>query len=267
MEKKKYEKPRISREQLEQQLLEANESLLEANRLLQKEEENRTEFLSNLSHDLRSPLSAVMNSVECLKAGNTTPQEEAEILNLMSRRLQNMQTLINDIFLLTKIEGATISLHMEEVDLGMFLEEFFYSCEADEKYEERELRLCIPENFSVRVKIDPQQMTRVLDNLFDNARKYSGAGATIRLEAAKSDCDGKVTILVRDTGIGIAKEDLERIFERSFRVTKARTATDTGSGFGLAIAKGIVEMQDGKIICESELGVGSSFFVELPTVK
>lgn len=273
MEKKKYEKPQISREQLERELLDANERLWLANKKLQQEERMRTEFLSNLSHDLRSPLTAIFGSVEYLKTGDVPQKEQEEVLELMSRRLRSMQTLINDIFLLSKLESSEQNMQPQKIDAGMFLEEFFYDCEADAKYDDRELRLSLSEETHA-INIDPESFLRVLDNLFTNALKYSDSGSFIELcseykavDAADKDSLGTSCLLeitVADNGIGIRPEDLEHIFERSYRASKSRTTGDSSSGLGLAIAKSIVEKHGGSIRCESRLGEGSRFIITIP---
>lgn len=263
MEKKKYVKPEISRQQLEELLFQANENLLVANEKLKKEEEARMELFANLSHDLRSPMAALVSSVEFLKSGKAeTEEESAAILDLMERRLHTLQNLINDLFLLTKVESPSLELRTEILDAELFLEEFFYEREADSRYDERCLNLEIESNLNAVISVDPEKMIRVLDNLFSNALKYSDCGAEITLAAGK---DGEnLWIEVRDSGIGIPAEDLPKIFERSYRVTKSRTPGDDGSGLGLAIARGIVEKHGGKISCTSVFGKGSVFRILLP---
>ncbi|MCQ2539980.1 MAG: HAMP domain-containing histidine kinase [Acetatifactor sp.] len=265
MEKRQYIKPRISREELEKELLEVNERLWAANQKLLREEKARMELFSNLSHDLRSPLAALVSSVEYLRVNtDEADAEKMEVLHLMGRRLRTMQTLINDMFLLTKVESASLELHKETVDAGAFLEEFFYEREADSRYDNRELILSVPSSLRVLISIDPEQMIRVLDNLFTNALKYSEENAQITLAAL---IDGNfLRIEVADTGYGISEEDLPYIFERSFRASRSRTPGDNSSGLGLAIAKGIVEQHGGTIQCDSILGEGSHFYVYLPVV-
>lgn len=263
MSVKKYEKPQISRQQLEELLLQANDQLTIANQKLRQEEVARMELLTNLSHDLRSPLAALLSSVELLKSDpDGDPQERYAVLELMERRLGTLQNLLNDLFLLTKLDSSSLELKKEKVEIGYFLEEFFYNQLADTRYDNRRLDMDIPENLHLVAEIDPQQMSRVLDNLFTNALKYSETDARIKLSLKQ--VDGRIAIQVEDTGFGIGKENLERIFERSFRVSKSRTPGDNSSGLGLAIAKGIVEKHGGSIRCDSVWGEGSVFTVYLP---
>lgn len=284
MAKKPYKKPQISREQLEQELLAANTALWQANQKLKTEEKNRQELLSNLSHDLRAPLTALSGTVELLKSKTgMEPQEYQELLKVMERRIQTIQVMMNDLFLLTRIESPDTKLELVPMEAGIFLEEYFYSCEADRKYEKRKLILEVPEEFPCQIWIDVPQMIRVLDNLFTNALRYSKDGGEIRLRAERhggvpsavgqgndlpkrAEKKREVWISVCDNGIGIGKEDLPHIFERAYRASRSRTPGDGGSGLGLAIAKSIVERHGGRIWCESELGKGSSFVVALPEI-
>lgn len=276
MVKKAYKKPQITREELEAALIKANDALWQANQKLEAEERTRMELLSNLSHDLRSPVAALASSVEVLKSGEATKSQQ-EIFALMERRLKTLQTMINDLFLLTTVESPTTELHTEPIEAGVFLEEFFFSCEADPKYSRRKLVLQVPDTFTYPIAIDAEKMVRVLDNLFTNALRYSSDGDEIRLGAAYIDYSvgeqresvnaACVEIWVEDTGAGISKQDLPHIFERSYRASRSRTPGDGGSGLGLSIAKGIVKKHGGSIHCESTQGKGSRFTILMPIAE
>ncbi|MCI8826851.1 MAG: HAMP domain-containing histidine kinase [Lachnospiraceae bacterium] len=273
MSKKKYTKPDISREELEKALVKANQELWMANRRLEAEERTRAELFSNLSHDLRAPMTALFSAVELLKSGQEIGEKKyQDILKLMDRRLHTLQSILNDIFLLTLLESPSTKIETEPVEMGIFLEDYFYSCMADPKYHKRRLKLEVPDSFPYTAEIEAEKMIRVLDNLFTNALRYSGEGAEIALGArfiAGEKDEGKIRIYVRDTGEGIHKEDSEHIFERSYRASRSRTPEHegSGSGLGLAIAKGIVERHGGAIWCESEVGKGSCFTFSLTGKK
>lgn len=264
--KRTYEKPVISRQQLEEELVETNAKLLEANERLEQMERTRSEMFSNLSHDLRSPLTALVSAVSLLKSDpEMEPAHREELLLLMERRLKGMQTLINDMLLLSRVESPQHILHCRQVNMEAFLEEFFYECETDLKYASRNLELVLPRGSETYVFLDPEQMVRVLDNLFTNALKYSAESTAITLEGF---CEEEAYLIrVKDQGIGISSEELPRIFERSYRVNKSRTPGDESSGLGLAIAKGIVEKHGGVIRCTSKLGQGTVFEIRLPRPK
>lgn len=175
MPKKNYNKPEASKKQLEQELLEVSEALWDANVRLAAEEKARTELLSNLSHDLRASMTALSSAVELLKSGHKIEKEQYdELLNLMERRINMQKAILDDLFLLTKLDCKSLSLKKESVNCGLFLEEYYYSCVADPKYKECKLRIMVPEQFPYIVEIDAQAINRVLDNLFTNAFKYSG---------------------------------------------------------------------------------------------
>lgn len=266
MAKKVYTKPEISKEQLEQALYEANVKLEAVNQKLRDEETSRNELLSNLSHDLRSSISALVSGISCLQSGSfQDPEEYGHILDVMQKRLQTISRMTDDLFLLARMENPQTKLIREKIDAGIFLEEFFYSCREDSKFANRNLHLEVPEDLHCFITIDPVKILRVLDNLFTNALLYSENGADIFLGAVYSEEAGEdcLAVYVRDTGIGIAPENIPLIFHRSFRVNSSRTPEE-GSGLGLAIAKSIVERHGGIIRCESVLGKGSCFSFTLP---
>ncbi|MCR5461309.1 MAG: HAMP domain-containing histidine kinase [Acetatifactor sp.] len=266
MEKKRYMKPQtISREDLEKALLLANEELSRANEKLNQQERERMELFRNLSHDLRAPMAALVSALGLLREKKDMEEEEyQELLNLMSRRLKSLNSMLDEIFLLGRMENPEQRLELENIDAAAMLEEFFYSCDADVKYAERRLDLRLPDDLSCMVRVDPEKMVRVLDNLFTNALRYSRPGDKITLLAELRD--GKLIICVSDTGVGILPEDLPHVFERSYRADRSRTPGDGGHGLGLAIAKSIMEKHGGKIWVTSVPEKGSQFYLELPTL-
>lgn len=246
--------------------MEVNEALWNANRQLEAEKRAEDELISNLSHDLRASMSALSGAVELLKCRPELDDEKyLSLISLMERRLKTQKAIVDDLFFLTKISSAEPMLKKQKLDCRAFLEEYFYSTTAVPEYEDCQLSLDIPDDFHCTVDIDAEAIIRVLDNLFSNAVKYSQPGVKILLAAKKRD--DEVVISVCDNGDGIAKEDLPRIFERTFRASKARTPSEGGSGLGLAIAKEIVKQHGGEIWCESKLGEGSRFTFSLPVEK
>lgn len=264
MKKKQYKKPQITIEQLEQQLVEVNTALWQANKQLEAEQKSKSELLSNLSHDLRAPLAALRSTVELLQSKDTISTDERHtLLNIMDKRLSMLETMINDLFLLTHIENLSVKPETEAINAGIFIEEYFYACTVDNKFEKRHLNIDVPDDFPYFININVQHIIRVLDNLMTNALRYSKDGDTITL-SVKSKTSDILCIIVEDTGKGISPDDIIHIFERSFRADRSRTPLDGGSGLGLAIAKGIIEQHNGKIYCESTPGEGSCFIIELP---
>jgi len=240
---------------LEDALFQANMELSLANEKMNRQEKERMELFRNLSHDLRAPMTALASSIGLMREKKDMDEKERdELLELMSRRLKNLNAMLDEIFLLGKMENPEQRLELEEIDAAALLEEFFFSCEADVKYEERELKLELPEDMQCMVRVDPQKMVRVLDNLFTNALRYSKTGDEILLSAKITECGRKLEIMVKDTGIGILPEDLPHVFERSYRADRSRTPGDGGHGLGLAIAKSIMDRHGGRIWCVSKVG-------------
>lgn len=267
--KNQFAKPELSVEELSHALYETTIKLQATNEQLIKQEQQNKEFYANISHDLRAPVTAINNSIEYLLSDTSIPKDEyINTLQIMQKRTIYLSKLINDVFLLSSLESSSndpahSKLHKELVDIGFFLEDYFYMCEADKKFENANLALAIPEDFSLTMEIDPKLMQRVLDNLFTNSLKYSKNTPFITLGAYISD--SMLHIYIEDQGIGIAKKHLNKIFERSYMVQRARTPDhQNSSGFGLAIVKAIIEQHGGTIHCESELKKGSKFTISLP---
>lgn len=264
--KKHYYKPKLIIDELKAALFVANEELKLKNDELIRVHREKNEMFANISHDLRSPITAIRSAIEYVSSVDSIDKEELnQIFGLITTRIINLENLINDIFLITTLENRSIELKKELVQIGPILEEYFFSCEVDLKYRDRQLQIEVPEDFSCQVSIDTARIIRVLDNLFTNALKYSMSGANIVLGAKKTNRE--IIIWVKDSGIGIAKEFCDRVFERCFTVSVARTPkSSSGCGLGLSIAKLIVERHEGKIWCESDYGKGSTFYFTLPIV-
>ena len=263
MVKKQFETPSLTIEELTAELYLSKKDLKEANEQLIAQEKSRTELFANLSHDLRSPITALRNSIDYIQTLDDYTKEELQpIFNLMQSRILTLEALINNLFLLTTLENTSIPFHFEPISIGMFLEDFFFNCEADKKYDKRKLILDVPMDMDATIPLDTAQFTRVLDNLFSNALKYSEDGASITLTASQNTSG--ITISVSDTGIGMTPEQCKKVFDRSYMASPARTpSAKTGCGLGLSIVKTIVERHGGTITCESEEGKGTTFTISL----
>lgn len=261
--RKKFEPPQLTVEKLSEELVIANLKLKEANEKLLAEETARNEMFASISHDLRSPITAIKNAVELLNTYESfTKENVTPLLSLMEGRIQILEHMINDIFLLVSLDNHCISMNKKTIPLGFFLEDYFFSCEADPNYAQRKLSLEVSEDLDANVWVDEMHLTRVLENLFTNALKYSNTGDTITLGAYIKE--EQVIVYVEDNGIGISKEHIDRIFDRCFIVEKARTPGHSSTGLGLSITQSIIEHFSGKIWCESTLGEGSRFSFSLP---
>jgi len=260
--KRTFDEPQLNTvEGLTAKLIDLNQQLIES-------ENKRKQMLENISHDLRAPITAIRSSVELLldeKENSFDANEVARIAKLLDLRTRTLEVLVNDLYYLVSLDNDNNKLKLVDVPLYAFLEEYFISAEIDEKYEKRKLIFSANEDDTL-VSIDVSRMTRVLDNLFTNAYKYSEDGASIELgiDGALSD-DKSVVFYLADSGIGIPEEKLDKIFERTYMVSDSRTPGHaTGSGLGLSIVKGIIEKHNGAVWAESESGKGSKFYISLP---
>lgn len=260
--KTEYIKPELTVEELSIALYQVSKKLKASNEELLQSQKELAEVFANISHDLRSPITAIRSSMDYILSLDSFDKEELlAVINLMHRRVDYLEQLINDIFLLSSIDSSHRVFRFESIEIGPFLEDFYYCCEADKKYSKRKLFMNVPEHFPYRVSMDCKMMLRVLDNLFTNALNYSKDGDSITLSASYSE--NRVIICVSDTGIGIEKENITKIFKRTYMVSSARTPGQ-GCGLGLSIAKAIIDNHGGKIRCESEFGKGSNFIILLP---
>ena len=261
--KNKFHTPEIENETIE----ELSMKLLKANEQLKAEQKKRTEMLSNISHDLRAPLTAIRSAVDLLCSGQELSAEDyAFSLNIIERRTKNLEDLINDMYYLFCVEDTSKELNYEKIDVLPFLEEYFFDLEADKKKKKKILSLDVPDDLDCKISIDIQKMIRVLDNLMTNAAKYSRDDASITLKAETLD-KKHILISVIDTGIGIPSEAIPHVFDRTYTVSSSRTPESaTGSGLGLSIVKAIIERMNGEVTCESTEDVGSTFTISLPVV-
>jgi two-component system phosphate regulon sensor histidine kinase PhoR len=226
-------------------------------------EEMRKDFVANVSHELRTPLSILRGYIETVLDDPAIPTDELRrILQVMERHSKRLGLLVEDLLTLAQMESATPNLQLADIKV----DDLITSVTRD--WEKKLTK----KNLKTQVQVDPglptihadeQRLHEVLYNLLDNAMKYSRDGDQVRLSAEQGD--GEVVISVADTGIGIAREDLPRIFERFYRTDRARSRELGGTGLGLAIVKHIVQLHQGRVEAESELGKGTTIRVVLPS--
>lgn len=272
MKKNTFSSPDIEKQSIEalsKQLLETTAQLYAANEQLQNEQAQKREMLANISHDLRAPITAIRSSIDYLTSGQTLSKEELDTsLQLIHRRTLTLENLIQDMYFLFCVEDTSRALELEDVDATPFFETYFYDAICDTKFDEKNMALDLPSDLSCTLFIDVQKIIRVLDNLFNNAAKYSPEGADITLKVervAGTDC---LSVSVIDTGYGIPADAIKHVFGRTYTVSSARTPNSaTGSGLGLAIVKAIIERHGGSVSCTSKEGKGSCFSFSLPCKK
>jgi two-component system, OmpR family, phosphate regulon sensor histidine kinase PhoR len=229
---------------------------------LKKIDQVRRDFVANVSHELRTPLSILRGYIETLLDSPKTPREElTRILHVMERHSDRLELLVEDLLTLAQLESGSRNLQMGTVNLSTFLPEIVRDWEKKLKSKQLNIIVDVPSEFSP-IWVDGTRLREALYNLLDNAVKYSRERGEIRLSARQRD--GETELIVSDQGIGIAKEDLPRIFERFYRADKARSAGKVrGTGLGLAIVKHIAQLHGGRVEAESELGKGTTIRVIL----
>jgi two-component system, OmpR family, phosphate regulon sensor histidine kinase PhoR len=229
---------------------------------LKQADEIRREFVANVSHELRTPLSILRGYIETLRDDPHTSRDEMRrILEVMERHSRRLNLLVDDLLALAQLESGKSDLQVSKVRV----DDLFFTLARDweKKLAEKNLHVVVDLAPDVRViSADPTRLQEILYNLLDNAVKYSSPGAEIRLHAQRRD--GKVALTVSDTGVGIGPDDLPRIFERFYRVDKARSSELGGTGLGLSIVKHIAQLHGGSVEAESEPGHGTTIRVLLP---
>ncbi|WP_172188140.1 cell wall metabolism sensor histidine kinase WalK [Lentilactobacillus kribbianus] len=233
----------------------------------QKIDADRRQFVSNVSHELRTPLTSVRSYIEALSDGAWQDAELApKFLKVTEDETDRMIRMINDLLTLSRMDSGTQQLNSELVNINELfnyvLNRFDMILEKDDKPEKN---YTIKREFTKRdlwVDLDTDRFTQVLDNLMNNAIKYSPDGGVITCRLYETR--NKVILSVSDQGLGIPRKDLPHIFDRFYRVDKARSRAQGGSGLGLAISKEVVEALGGQLWAESVYNRGSTFYIALP---
>jgi two-component system phosphate regulon sensor histidine kinase PhoR len=230
---------------------------------LKKIDQVRRDFVANVSHELRTPLSILRGYIETLLDSPETSREEfSRILGVMERHSKRLDLLAEDLLTLAQLESANPNLQLGDVDLSSFFGEAVRDWKKKLANKHLNMIVDVPPDFPT-IRADRVRLQEALYNLLDNAVKYSGKQGEIRLAAQWRDQE--IVLSVSDNGIGISKEDLPRIFERFYRVDKARTGKKIGgTGLGLAIVKHVAQLHGGRVEAESELGRGTTIRVVLP---
>jgi len=221
----------------------------------------RQEFLSNVSHELRTPLAAITAYAETLLDGGVDDQDNSlRFLHTIQRNAERMKALVNDISELSAIESGAVSLAIERLPLRQVVGDVFNGLSHRAAKYGVTLLNQVADDF--RVDADRRRLDQILINLVDNAIKFNHPGGVVTVLADASE-EGQM-IRVRDTGPGIPSEHLTRVFERFYRVDKARSREAGGTGLGLAIVKHLALAHGGEAYVNSEVGVGSEFSIKLP---
>ena len=230
----------------------------------EKEERERRLFVSNVSHELRTPLTSVKSYLEALDEGALYEPVAPDFIKVSLNETNRMMRMVTDLLHLSRIDNATSHLDVELINFTAFITFIlnrFDKMRSQDQEKKYELVRDYPIT-SVWIEIDTDKMTQVIDNILNNAIKYSPDGGKITVSMKTTD--DQMILSISDQGLGIPKEDLPKIFDRFYRVDKARSRAQGGTGLGLAIAKEIIKQHNGFIWAKSEYGKGSTFTIVLP---
>ncbi|RRN47717.1 cell wall metabolism sensor histidine kinase VicK [Streptococcus halitosis] len=233
----------------------------------EKEERERRLFVSNVSHELRTPLTSVKSYLEALDEGALYDPVAPDFIKVSLDETNRMMRMVTDLLHLSRIDNATSKLDVELINFTAFIT-FILNRFDKMRNQDEEKKYELVRDYpitSVWIEIDTDKMTQVIDNILNNAIKYSPDGGKITVSMKTTD--DQMILSISDQGLGIPKQDLPRIFDRFYRVDRARSRAQGGTGLGLAIAKEIIKQHNGFIWAKSEYGKGSTFTIVLPYDK
>jgi signal transduction histidine kinase len=236
------------------QLARQNDQLREADRL-------KDEFVALISHDLRTPLTSIMGYLELILEDENLTEEQRGFLGVADRNAERLLHLVNDLLFVARFEAGQLELHPSELDLAEIVRQSV--AEAGSRAAAGGVELTYQANGAVDVHADKGRMFQLVENLVSNAIKFTPSGGDVRVSV--TPVNGVVRLEVADTGIGIASDEQQRLFDRFFRASSASEHQIPGTGLGLYITRAIVEAHGGSIAVRSDPGEGTSFSVELPS--
>ena len=248
--------------ELESRIDEATKELQEKNRELKKMDEMKSDFVSNVSHELRTPLTSIIGYTKLLSQGKLGELngQQSHVIGVIVSESERLSRLINDVLDLSKLESGKLNVHFEGVDVAQEIKDSLESLKHIA--ESKDIKLSTKLKNDLVIDSSPDLLKQMIINLANNGIKFTKKGGKVTVTTESND--GKVTIKVRDTGVGIAKEVIPKLFDKFYQVDSSMTREYSGTGLGLVIVKHIVDLHGGKIDVKSKPGKGSSFIVELP---
>ena len=230
---------------------------------LRRLENMRREFVANVSHEIKTPLTAIKGYVETIYNREVdSPEDTHRFLGIVTRHVNRLESIVEDLLSLSRIERENFreTLNLSLTRLENIFQTAIQVCQKNA--EAKRIDIQVKNGRDLQATVDATLLEQAIVNLLDNAIKYSADGSRVEIRAEHRN--GKVAIHVRDYGCGIAKRNLPRLFERFYRVDKARSRHLGGTGLGLAIVKHIVQAHEGEVTVDSQLGEGSTFSIYLP---
>jgi signal transduction histidine kinase len=249
--------------ELSQQFNAMADRLEESVSIIRRDRDYSRDFLADVSHELRTPIAAMKMHAELLQGpAGRSEATRAEFLHSSSQQLDRLDWLAQNLLELSKLDSGLVLLDLRPEDVRGTIESAVEQQRTAAERKDITLTLTLPDR-PLRIRHDPPRVGQIVSNLVGNSIKFTPPGGEIAV-LARAEPDGRARVEVVDTGVGMAPDELPRIFDRFFRGAEENKARSTGSGLGLAIVKSIVDMHHGSIAVESRRGVGSRFVVELP---
>jgi two-component system phosphate regulon sensor histidine kinase PhoR len=232
---------------------------------LKKLEQIRVDFVANVTHEIRTPLTAIIGYLETIKTGATVNDNDAKrFIDISLKQAQRLNRLLEDLLVISKIELGELQFRFEEVSLRDALEGVIPLVEAKARLKKINIHNDVQENMPY-IRADRDRFAQILVNVLDNAVKFTSEAGDVYIEAGQKDSDAVLTII--DTGIGISKEEVQRLGERFYRVDRSRSRDLGGTGLGLSIVKHLMIAHGGKMEIESQLGHGTKVSLFFPIHK
>jgi two-component system phosphate regulon sensor histidine kinase PhoR len=229
---------------------------------LKKLEKIRVDFVANVTHEIRTPLTAIIGYLETIKAGTINNIDETKrFVDISLKQAQRLNRLVEDLLVISKVELGELGFRFEEISLRNTLEGVIPLVEAKVKLKNINIHNKVPEN-DVTIRADRDRLTQILVNVLDNAVKFTPEEGRIIIDAWQKDNYAVLTIM--DTGIGIPKEEVQRLGERFYRVDRSRSRDMGGTGLGLSIVKHLMIAHGGKMEIESQLDKGTKVSLFFP---